>query len=102
MESDRRLVVFGVFYSRSRCSDYPRARLRAKGDLRAEYVIAGLREIAEDESAPHSARVTAWRNQGLHLGLFEHNAVADATLAFMKFLAGDQQAVTGSVEVLDS
>ena len=79
-----------------------RARLRAKADLKAEDVIAGLREIAEDPDATHSARVSAWRNLGLHLGLFEYNAVAEGALAFMKFLAGDQQAVTGSVQVLDS
>ena len=79
-----------------------RAKLRAKADLRAEDVIAGLRQIAEDESAPHSARVAAWRNLGLHLGLFEYNAVADSTASFLKFLAGEQPAITGSVEVLDS
>ena len=47
-----------------------RARLRAKADLRAEDAIAGLREIAEDVSAPHAARVSAWKALGNHLGLF--------------------------------
>ena len=74
-----------------------RERLRQKSDLKAEDVIAGLCEIAEDESAPHSARVAVWRNLGLYMGLFAYNAVAEGALAFMKFLAGDQQAITGDV-----
>ena len=77
-----------------------RARLRAKADLRAEHVIAGLREIAEDPEAPHSARVSAWRNLGLHLGLFEYNAVAEGTAAFLAFLAGSDRPVVGDVKVL--
>ena len=70
-----------------------RAKLRAKADLRAEDVIAGLREIAEDENAPHAARVSAWKALGNHLGLFQLNPVADGVTAFLSFLAGDKPAV---------
>ena len=47
-----------------------RGRLQERSDLRADDVIRGLRRIAEDESAPHSARVQSWKILGQHLGLF--------------------------------
>ena len=49
--------------------DAERQRMRENADLRAEHVIAGLREIAEDESAPHAARLSAWKALGNHLDL---------------------------------
>jgi hypothetical protein len=48
-----------------------RARLRERSDLKAQDVIDGLRQIAEDEGAPHSARVSAWKSLGQTLGLFD-------------------------------
>ena len=98
-QEGHRLLTFADVRS---AIDIERARLRAKADLRTEDVVNGLLEIARDKDAPHSARVAAWRNLGLHLGIFEHNAVADSTVAFLKFLAGEQPAITRSVEVLDS
>jgi phage terminase small subunit len=47
-----------------------RGRLRERSDLQADDVIQGLRKIAEDESAPHSARVQSWKILGQHLGMF--------------------------------
>ena len=80
-----------------------RARLRERFDLKADDVLLGLREIAEDESAPHAARVSAWKALGNHLGLFQWNPVAEGVTAFLAFLAeGAPPAIAGSVTVLDS
>ncbi|MCZ6853257.1 MAG: hypothetical protein O7G86_04980, partial [Gammaproteobacteria bacterium] len=71
-------------------------------DLRTEDVVSGLLEIARDNDAPHSARVAAWRNLGLHLGIFEHNPVAEATASFLSFLAGhNEPAVEAESRVLE-
>ena len=67
--------------------DAERKRMREKADLRAEDVIRGLRRIAEDETAPHAARVSAWKALGNHLGLFQLNPVAEGVKAFLSFLA---------------
>ena len=80
------------------------ARLRERFELKAQDVLEGLKRIAEDPLAPAAARVQAWRNLGLHLGLFEYNAVAEGTAAFLSFLAGDsgKPAVEAEGRVLDS
>ena len=67
--------------------------LRERFDLKAEDVLRGLRDIAEDKAAPHAARVSAWKALGNHLGLFQWNPVAEATTAFLQFLAGDTPTV---------
>lgn len=82
--------------------DAERARMRAKADLRAEHVIAGLRQIAEDESAPHAARVSAWKALGNHLGLFQWNPVAEGVTAFLTYLAdGGKPTVEAEVRHLE-
>ena len=60
--------------------DAERARMRSKADLKAEDVIAGLRSIAEDEAAPHSSRVQAWRHLGQSLGLFADRLHLETTV----------------------
>jgi hypothetical protein len=47
-----------------------RGRMRERSDLVADDVIQGLRQIAEDETAPHSSRVQAWKILGQHMGMF--------------------------------
>jgi phage terminase small subunit len=50
--------------------DEERARLRERSDLKAQDVIDGLRQIAEDESARNSDRIRAYELLGKHLRLF--------------------------------
>ena len=65
-------------------------------------MIAGLRQIAEDENAPHAARVSAWKALGNHLGLFQWNPVAEGVTAFLSYLAGDSAPViVGEARVLN-
>lgn len=47
-----------------------RDRLRERSDLRAEDVLRGLRQIAEDESARNSDRIRALELLGKHFRLF--------------------------------
>lgn len=91
-----------------------RARLRVKSDLKAEDVIRGLRQIAEDESAPHSARVQSWKILGQHLGLFNERLEVShsvdiepltefsiAQLHTMLSQAQQQQAIEAAATILD-
>ena len=79
-----------------------RERLREQSDLKAEDVIRGLREIAEDQGALHGARVSAWNALGDYLGLFQWNPVAEGVTAFLSYLAGNEEpAIDTDARVLD-
>ena len=79
-----------------------RAGLRKRFDLKADDVLLGLRQIAEDESAPHAARVSAWKALGNHLGLFQWNPVAEGVTAFLTYLAdGGKPTVEAEVRHLE-
>lgn len=41
-----------------------------KSGIDEQWVIDGLKGIAEDDEAPHAARVTAYTNVGKHFGMF--------------------------------
>ncbi len=57
-----------------------------KAGMNEQWVLDGLKEIAEDKSASVAARVTAYTNIGKHFGMFvertvneNHNINADVT-----------------------
>ncbi|MQF70525.1 terminase small subunit [SAR202 cluster bacterium AD-812-D07_MRT_10900m] len=80
-----------------------RSRLRERSDLEAKDVLAGLRKIAENENAPHSARVSSWKLLGQHFGLFDERLRVEHTVddvALAKFSLDELLGLRKTIEAM--